>query len=261
MRNAQCVIKTFFVVAVSFVCVICAGCFEVKFGLTVTDSGAVIQHSKFIGTAALSRQIEAWKNQAEENNPNVKAKAVEEGDLRGYKFDMSYPDLETFAKMAGGFYVAHPEKNNGISRRKSWFFDTYDFDLYFAGAPELTAFETTVNQALLSQAVFDVEINLPYAADFTNADEVSIDRRYLKWHLAHVTINGGEKYMQARFKLWHKDKIAATAAVELLLLAATIFFAIKANVEEEAVKDLRFKRNVFAGLFVALTALAAYMIY
>ena len=261
MRNAQCVIKTFFVVALGLVCLICAGCFEVKFGLTVTDSGAVIQQSKFIGTAALSRQIEAWKNQAEENNPNVKAKAVEEGDLRGYKFDETYPDLETFAKYAGNFYAAHPEKNNGLSRHKSWFFDTYDFDLYWKSTPAQTAFETTVNQALLSQAVFDVEINLPYAADFTNADEVSIDRRYLKWHLAHVTINGGEKFMQARFKLWHKDKIAATAAVELLLLAATIFFAIKANTEESAVKELRFKRNVFAGLFVALTALAAYMIY
>ncbi|MBR0060369.1 MAG: hypothetical protein IJP68_02715 [Selenomonadaceae bacterium] len=254
--------KKFLIVALSFICLICAGCFEVKFGLTITDSGAVIQHSKFIGTAALAPQIEAWKNQAEENNPNLQVKAVVEGDLRGYKFDVSYPDIETFAKMAGGFYVAHPEKNSGISRYASWFFDTYDFDLYFAGAPELTAFETTVNQALLSQAVFDVEINLPYAADSTNADEVSADGKYLKWHLAHVTINGGEKFMQARFKLWHKDKLAATAAVELLLLFATIFFAIKAHTEDfEAAKDFRFKRNVFAGLFVALTALAAFMIH
>ena len=243
-------------------CVICAGCFEVKFGLTITDSGAVIQQCKFIGTAPLAPQIEAWKNQAEKNNPNLKAKAVEEGDLRGYKFDETYPDLETFAKYAGELYAAHPEKNNGLSRHKGWFFDEYDFDLYWKSSPAQTAFTTTVNQALLSQAVFDVEINLPYAADFTNADEVSADGKYLKWHLAHVTINGGEKFMQARFKLWHKDKIAATAAVELLLLFATIFFAVKAHTEElEAAKDFRLKRNVFAGLFVALTALAAYMIH
>lgn len=243
-------------------CVICAGCFEVKSGLTITDSGAVIHQCKFIGTAPLAAQIETWKNQAEENNPNLKAKAVEEGDLRGYKFDETYPDLETFAKYAGDLYAAHPEKNNGLSRHKSWFFDEYDFDLYWKSSPAQTAFTTTVNQALLSQAVFDVEINLPYAADFTNADEVSADGKYLKWHLAHVTINGGEKFMQARFKLWHKDKIALTAAVELLLLAATIFFAIKAHTEDlAAAKDFRFKRNVFAGLFVALTALAAFMIH
>ncbi len=250
------------IVALFMSCILCAGCFEVKFGLTITDSGAVIQHSKFIGTAALSPQIEAWKKQAEENNPNLQVKAVEEGDMRGYKFDVNYPDVETFAKMAGGFYAAHPEKNSGISKHASWFFDTYDFDLYFAGAPELTAFETTVNQALLSQAVFDMEINLPNAADSTNADEISSDKKYLKWHLAHVTINGGEKFMQARFKIWHKDKLAATATVELLLLFATIFFAVKAHTEDlEAAKDFRLKRNVFAGLFVALTALAAYMIH
>ena len=52
------------------------------------------------------------------------------------------------------------------------------------------------------------------------------------------------------------------AAVELLLLFATIFFAIKAHAEDlKAAKDFRFKRNVFAGLFVALTALTAYMIH
>ena len=254
--------KKFLIVVIILLSTTCAGCFEVKFGLTITDSGAVIQHSKFIGTAALAPQIEAWKKQAEENNPNLQVKAVVEGEMRGYKFDETFPDLETFSKYAGGFYAAHPEKNSGISRHVSWFFDTYDLDLYFAGAPELTAFETTVNQALLSQAVFDVEINLPYAADSTNADEVSADGKYLKWHLAHVTINGGEKFMQARFKIWHKDKLAATAAVELLLLFATIFFAIKAHTEDlEAAKDFRFKRNVFAGLFVALTALAAYMIH
>ena len=254
--------KKFFIVVLSFICLICAGCFEVKFGLTITDSGAVIQHSKFIGTAALSQQIEAWKNQAEKNNPNLKAKAVEEGEMRGYKFDETFPDIETFVKTASNLYAAHPDKNFGVSKHANWFFDTYDFDFYWESSPAQTAFNATVNQALLSQAVFDVEINLPYAADSTNADEVSTDGKYLKWHLAHVTINGGEKFMQARFKLWHKDKLTATAAVELLLLFSTIFFAIKAHTEDlEAAKDFRFKRNVFAGLFVALTALAAYMIH
>ena len=69
--------------------------------------------------------------------------------------------------------------------------------------------------------------------------------------------------MQARFKIWHKDKIFITAAVELMLLAATIFFIIKArSVELENLgKDFRFKRNVFAGLFVALSLIAAYLFF
>ena len=243
-------------------CVICAGCFEVKFGLTITESGAVIQQSKFTATAALARQIEAWKNQVEMNNPNVKAKAVEKGDLRGYKFVETYPDIETFTKYAGDLYAAHVDKNEGISRHKGWFFDQYDFDLYWKSSSAQTTFDATVNQALLSQAVFDVEINLPYAIETTNADEISVDGKYLKWHLAHVAINGGEKYMNARFKIWHKDKIALTAVAEIILLAATIFFFIKARSEtlEKAAKDLRFKRNVFAALFLVLGITSLYLI-
>ena len=68
--------------------------------------------------------------------------------------------------------------------------------------------------------------------------------------------------MQTRFKIWHKDKIAVTAIVELIFLAATIFFFRKARAEEsESIgKDLQFKRNVFAGLVVALAIISAYML-
>ena len=53
------------------------------------------------------------------------------------------------------------------------------------------------------------------------------------------------------------------ASAELLLLTATIFFAIKARADDidKISKDLRFKRNVFALLFVTLGAISAYLIY
>ena len=254
--------KKIFIVAVSLLCIICAGCFEVNSGLTITDTGAVIGRYKFIGTAVLTQHIEDWKNQATKKNPNVKVKAVEQGDLRGYELVTEYPDLETFAKSASKLYLTHEGKNKGISRHKSWFFDEYDFDFYWESFPE-TAFSATVNQALLSRAEFDSTIELPYAVDATNADEILYGGRLLKWHLAHVAINGGEKSMQARFKIWHKDKIFLTAAVELMLLAATIFFLIKARSAdlENLGKDFRFKRNVFAGLFVALALISAYLLF
>ena len=255
--------KKFLIVALSLICVTCAGCFKINFDLMITGDGAVVQQSKFIGTAALNPVIEDWKKQAEKNNPNLKAKAVEEGELRGYRFDTDYPDIESFAKSTNELYLAHEGINKGISRHKSWFFDEYDFDFYWKSSPAKTAFDATVNQALLSQAVFDVSISLPYSAVSTNADEVHDGGKLLKWHLSHVTINGGEKFMNARFKLWHKDKIALTVLAELLLLTATIFFFIKARADEldKISKDLRFKRNVFALLFVTLGAISAYLIY
>ena len=117
-------------------------------------------------------------------------------------------------------------------------------------------------ESAFSGVEFDVTIELPYHAEKNNADEISSDGKFLKWHLAPVLIHGGEKFMQTRFKIWHRDKIALTAAIELLLLASTIFFFSKARVEEspDLAKDLRFKRNVFAGLFVTLAIISAYMI-
>ena len=251
------------IVALSLICVICAGCFKINSDLIVTSDGAVVQQSQFIGNAALNPLIEDWKNQTEKSNPKIRAKAVVEGELRGYRFDIDYPDIETFAQLPNKFYLAHEGINKGVSRHKGWFFDEYDFDFYWKGSPARTAFDATVNQALLSQAVFDVSISLPYAAVSTNADEVDASGKLLKWHLSHVTINGGEKFMNARFKIWHKDKIALTVFAELLLLTATIFFFIKARADdlETVGKDLRFKRNVFALLFVALGAISAYLIY
>ena len=254
--------RNFFLVALSLICVICAGCFKINFDLIITSDGAVVQQSQFIGTAALNSVIEDWKNQAEKTNPNLKAKAVIEGEMRGYRFDTDYPNIESFAQSKNELYLAHEGINKGISRHKGWFFDEYDFDFYWKSSPAKTAFDATVNQALLSQAVFDVSISLPYSAVSTNADVVDASGKLLRWHLSHVTINGGEKFMNARFKIWHRDKIALTALAELLLLAATIFFFIKARAHDiEGVgKDLRLKRNVFAILLVALGAISAYLI-
>ena len=255
--------KKFFIVALSFICIICAGCFQAKSDIIITDNGAVIQHRKFVGNAMVIRQIEDWKSNLEKLNPNVKAQVVVEGDLRGYEFTSDYSDIETFAKSAGDLYRAHDGKNRGISQRKSWFFDEYDFDFYWTMPPSSLPPEAEfITQKAFNGVEFNMTIQLPYSAEKNNADEISGDGKFLKWNLAPVLIHGGEKFMQARFKIWHKDKIALTAAFELLLLAATIFFFIKARAEESdsLQKDLVFKRNVFAGLFVALAAISAYML-
>ena len=247
----------------TFICLTCAGCFQGKSDVIITSDGAVVQHSKFIGNPFVIRQIENWKDKTEKNNPNVKAQLVVEEDLRGYEFRFDYPDIETFAKSAGNLYRAHVGKNRGISRHETWFFDEYDFDFYFESPPvQLPPEAEFMTQATFRGVQFDVSLQLPYSAEKNNADKVESNGKFLKWNLAPVLIHGGEKSMQTRFKIWHKDKIAVTAIVELIFLAATIFFFRKARAEEsESIgKDLQFKRNVFAGLVVALAIISAYML-
>lgn len=254
--------KKFFIAAIIFFGTICAGCFQAKFDTIITDDGAVVQRVKLIGNALVIRQIENWKDDLEKRNPDVKAEVVVEGDLQGYKFAFDYPDIETFAKSSGDLYKANAGKNKGVSRHKSWFFDEYDFDFYWKSPPANIPPEAEfMAQSAFSGVEFDVTIELPHPAEKNNADEISADGKVLKWHLTSVLIRGGEKFMQARFKIWHEDKIALTATIELLLLAAMIFFFKKARAEESAdlQKDFRFKRNVFAGLFVALTIVAMYL--
>lgn len=255
--------KKFFILALSFICVTCAGCFQAKFDMIITDDGAVFTRNKFIGNALAIRQIEEWKDRLEKFHPDVKAQVVVEGDLRGYEFATDYPDIETFAKSASNLYRANVGKNRGVSQRKGWFFDEYDFDFCFSTPPgSLPPEAEFMTQAAFNGVQFDLSIQLPYAAEKTNADKIDGDGKFLKWNLAPVLIHGGEKFMQARFKIWHEDKIALTAAIELLLLAATIFFFCKVRVEESdsLAKDFRRKRNVFAVLSVALAIISAYMI-
>ena len=255
--------KKIFIVALSFVCVVCAGCFQAKSDVIILSDGSVVVHNKAVGNAPAIRRIEDWKENNERVNPNVKGQLVVDGDLRGYQFDYNYPDVETFAEAASSLYRAKEGKCHGISKRTGWFFDAYDFDFYWATSPSTLPPEAEfITQAAFNGVEFDVTIELPYAAEKNNADKVSSDGRVLKWNLAPVTIHGGEKFMQARFKIWHKDKLALTAAFELLLLAATIFFFRKADKEESdsLVKDFRLKRNIFAGLFVALMIVSAYLL-
>lgn len=256
--------KKILLTAIIFLCSTCAGCFQANFDMIITRDGAVIQHSKFIGNALVIRQIEEWKANNEKLNPDVKANALIEGDLRGYEFTNNYPDLESFAKSAGDLHKANVGKNKGISQRKGWFFDTYDFDFYWTIPPTSIPPEAEfITQKAFNGVEFDFSIQLPYAAESHNADKVESDGRFLKWNLSPVLIYGGEKFMQARFKIWHWDKVTLTAIIELMLLTATIFFFIKARSEDldNVGKDLRFKRNVFAGLFVVLLIISTYLIF
>ena len=255
--------KKFLIVMLSLICLTCAGCFQVKSDVIITSEGTVIQHSKFIGNALVIRKIEDWKDRTEKLNPNVKAQVITEGDLRGYAFTFNHPDIETFAKSANDLYRANAGKNRGISQRKGWFFDEYDFDFYFTIPPASIPPEAEfLTQAAFNGVEFDLSIQLPYSSEKNNADKVGSDGKFLKWNLAPVLIHGGEKFMQARFKIWHKEKIALTLAVELMFLAATIFFFYKARTEESEslIKDFQLKRNVFAGLFITLMIISAYII-
>lgn len=248
--------------AMIFICMTCAGCLDGGSHLIITDDGAVHMRNKLIGVPLIAEHIESFRKSFE-NRSDAEISPVVENNMSGYEVRINYPSIETFAAEGNPLYTTREGKCKGIQKRDGWFFDTYNFDLISSGERKFSPGEAAAVQSMLSQVIFDLVIELPYSADNHNADKSDAANKILTWHLAPVLIgNTADKHMRVQFKLWHKDKIALTVAVEILLLATTIFFFVKASAEESESlsKDLQFKRNVFAGLFVALAAISAYML-
>lgn len=253
--------KKIFLLATVLLCVTCAGCFQGNSTLVVTDDGKFFLRNKFIGVPLLAEQIESLKNNFA-HNPNADISPVAENNMSGYEIRVQYPNVESFAAEKIPLFTAHEGKCAGIRQRTGWFFDAYNFDLISTGEQNFSPSESAAVQSVLSQVTFDLTIELPYAAESHNADKVDASQKILTWNLAASLLSGKDKHMRVEFKLWHRDKIFLTALVELLLIAATIFFTVKARAEnfDGLGKDLTFKRNVFAGLAFALALISAYML-
>ena len=254
--------RNFLLVAMIMLCVMCTGCFEGGSHLIITSDGAVHMKNRFIGVPLIANHIESFRKSFE-NKPNAEITPVAENNMSGYEVSIIYPSIDSFAADGNPLYSAYEGKCKGIQKHGGWFFDTYNFDLISSGqGTALSPGESATIQSVLSQVSFNLVIELPYSADSHNADKVESSNKILTWNLAPIMIGGGERHMHAQFKIWNKGKIFLSVIVILALLAAAIFFHIKSRDEssESLVKDLKFKRNVFAGLFVALLMVSMIML-
>lgn len=253
--------KKFLLVTMILLCMMSAGCLEANSQLIITSDGAVHMKNKFIGVPLIANHIESFR-ELFDGKPNTEISPVAENNMSGYEVRVTYPNVDSFAAEAFPLFVAYDGKCKGIQKNAGWFFDAYNFDLISSGQRQLSPGEAATIQSVLSQISFDLVIELPYAADNHNADKVDAANKVLTWNMAPVLTGGGEKHMHTQFKIWHVDKIILSIIVGLSLLAAAIFFHVKFRAEQSdsLAKDLRFKRNVFAGLLIALLIISAGMI-
>ena len=255
--------KKFLLAITIFFCVNCAGCFQGGSHLIITDDGEVFMRNRLIGVPLIADSIETFRKSFE-NKPNAEISPVAENNMSGYEVRVHYPSIEAFAAEGNPLYLAQDGKCKGIQRKRGWFFDTYNFDLMTTGDRKFSPSEAAAVQSMLSQVSFDLVIELPYSAENHNADKADALNKMLTWHLAPVMIGSiADKHMRTQFKLWHRDNVTITALIELLLIAATIFFfrKVRAEESESLAKDLTFKRNVFGGIFIALAIISAYMLF
>jgi hypothetical protein len=216
--------KFFKIFLLAAMCLNFAGCFQAESNLTINDSGAVTMRNKFIGTHYIAGIIEESKNNLLKNNPDAKIKSVSEGGYSGYEVEIFYPDMEKFAANDFEMYQARPGKCTGIQISNGWFYNSYSFDLLFEGRKDIdtSSLGVAMAQAVFSDIKFDFVVNLPYAAENTNADFMSNDGKILKWNIAPVLINGQNKSMQFNFKIYNTTRIATTFFLALIIIAGVI---------------------------------------
>ena len=224
-------ILKFFLIAA--VCLNCAGCFQADSNLKITDDGAVTMKNKFVGVPYIAGIIEETKNNLLKNYPDSKVRNVSQGGFSGYEVEIFFPNMEKFAANNFEMYQARPGKCTGVQISNGFFYDTCNFDLLFEGREiDDNYFSESMAQAFFAQIKFDFAVELPYAAESSNADLMTNDGKFLTWNIAPALINGQDKFIKWNFKIYHPVRIAATFFIVLLIIAGVIYNLNQAKIRE-----------------------------
>ena len=203
----------------------CSGCFQIDSTLKIDDNGAVIMKNKILSDPYVSSIIEKAKDNITKNYPNAKITPASEGGYTGYEIEMFFQSIEEFSSNNFELFQARPGKCNGIQISNGWFYNSYTFDLLIERDKNIDRedFSMAVAQSLLAQGKFDLIIELPNAAESSNADYMSNDGTILRWNLAPALIHGQSKTVRLNFVIYNNVRIAATFFLVLIIVAGIIF--------------------------------------
>ena len=255
--------KIFAAVIFTLTTFLSAGCFQGESNLTIDADGKVTLKNEIMGVPLLREYIENAKNDLERKNKVIDITPISSGNLSGYRITTQYTSVEQFAAQNIELYAGRAGKCKGIQQRKGWLFDSYNFD-FVSEAPESGEYlDNPLAQSMMPQIKFDMVINLPYSAESSNAQNSTNDNKTLSWNLTSSMTSGKDVSIQARFKIWHRDKIILTVAAIVALLGSAIYFSRKAKTFEEgsydAAKNLKFMQICMA-LAAAIISASVYML-
>ena len=129
-------------------------------------------------------------------------------------------------------FTAVEGRNAGAVVAKSWFYDTYTFDLFVKGEEmdmgEQDPESKAMVQSMLDQIQYRFTLNLPVKPEMQNADSVSSDGKSLTWDLKATIAEGKDIQMQASYRIYNQTHIALTVGgIVLLLLLAGGFLYLR----------------------------------
>ena len=232
-----------------------AGCFKGEANLTIHDDGSAALKTRLLGTDFLKEAIIEATNEMKKKDSAAVVKEISEGDKTGFEITSEYPDMKTLAEKGGDLFTRRDGKAAGIQQKKTWFYDAYALDLY-AGPSETgndadgdDPAAAAMMKGFLDQIHYEFCLTLPEAPEKHNADRTEDGGKTLRWDLAPTLTAGGDKHIQAAFRLWNKPHIMLTAAVAIVSLALAILFFI---LRQKSAPEKRGMKQILAIVFAVL---------
>lgn len=207
-----------------------AGCIKAEETVTIKEDGSSTMVTRMVGNVFAAEALKSSKDAFVKENPAAVVKEVQDGDMTGYEIAVSYPDIETLAAKGGDMFTAVEGRNAGVAVAKSWFYDTYTFDLFVAGEKMDTGAQDPESQAMvqgmLAEVQYNFTLNLPVKPETQNADSVAGDGKSLTWNLKTTITEGKDAKIQARYRIYNQTHIAMTVGgiVLILLIAGGLLY-------------------------------------
>ena len=214
--------QNLFILLLIFVCTTASGCFRISSDTAIHKDGSVDIKNTMVGVPLLAEQIQEARESAKKNHPNASLKDVQDGNMSGIEETTHYKTIDEMAKADGNMFKTVEGKAKGVQQKKGWLYDTYAVDVLFEGKKDTQANmdqdERAMMQAMLSSVRADVSLSLPYAPESHNADKVMDGGTTLVWDLASALMNGGDKSIQATFRIWNMTHIYITIGIAVVLI-------------------------------------------
>ena len=243
------------VLCLLLITVFTAGCFKGEANLTIRADGSAALKTRLLGTDFLKEAIIEATNEMKKKDSAAVVKEISEGDKTGFEITSEYPDMKTLAEKGGDLFTRRDGKAAGIQQKKTWFYDAYALDLY--AGPNETRNDAdgddpaadAMMKGFLDQIHYEFCLTLPEVPEKHNADRTEDGGKTLRWDLAPTLTAGGDKHIQAEFRLWNKPHIMLTAAVAIVFLALTVLFVI---LRQKSDAGERGKTQILAIVFAVL---------
>lgn len=214
--------KKFFILLLLVISVMASGCFRISSDTAIHKDGSVDIKNTMVGVPLLAEQIQEARESAKKNHPNASLKDVQDGNMSGIEETTHYKTIDEMAKADGNMFKTVEGKAKGVQQKKGWLYDTYAVDVLFEGKKDtqvnMDQDERAMMQAMLSSVRADVSLSLPYAPESHNADKVTDGGTTLVWDLASALMNGGDKSIQATFRIWNMTHIYITIGIAVVLI-------------------------------------------